>query len=463
METKAVIVTDLGYGDAGKGTMVDYLVRQEPSAVVIRHNGGAQAAHNVIAPDGRHHTFSQFGSGTFVPGVRTHLSRFMLVNPLDMNVEAEYLAAMQVPDPWGRTSVDCDALLITPWHVAGNQIRERARGQRRHGSCGKGIGETMADALAQPDLALHIGDILSDALEAKLEDLREYKLSQIQQEFGDEPFKHYGDLGRVLTDTELTGRLAGYYREWAAKVAIVDGDFLKRLSAQHKLLVFEGAQGVLLDEWHGFHPYTTWSTTTHANALQLLSEIDFGGDVRRLGVLRAYATRHGNGPFVSEMPRLSAQIADHHNKSGSWQGEFRYGALDLVALRYALAVCGGTDELAMTCIDRLRAVDTWTICNAYRLYDGAASDADEFFDFAPDGRITDMRVGKQGDLDRQARLTTLLSACAPVCDTMQVSKGSHRHDPPQDYIHLVEEALGLPITLASFGPTADDKRALRAR
>src|SRR5215210_5965423 len=95
---RAILIADLGYGGAGKGSIVDYLTRTTGAHTVIRYNGGAQAAHNVITPDGRHHTFAQFGSGTFVPGTRTHLSRYMLVDLLALLAEAEHLRAVGVAD-----------------------------------------------------------------------------------------------------------------------------------------------------------------------------------------------------------------------------------------------------------------------------------------------------------------------------------------------------------------------------
>ena len=122
--TGHLAVVDLGYGDAGKGTVVDALCASGPVTAVIRFNGGAQAAHNVITPQGRHHTFAQFGSGTF-QGVPTHLSRFVVVDPLALAAEAAALG-----NPFHLLTVDGDALLATPWHRAANRDRERRRAQR---------------------------------------------------------------------------------------------------------------------------------------------------------------------------------------------------------------------------------------------------------------------------------------------------------------------------------------------
>ncbi len=137
-----VIVVDLGFGDAGKGATVDWLCATRPVAAVVRFNGGAQAAHNVVA-EGRHHTFSQFGSGTF-SGVPTVLSEHVLVEPIALASEARALEALGIDDPLSLISVHERALLTTPIHVAANRARDEAR---RHGSCGKGIGETASYAL----------------------------------------------------------------------------------------------------------------------------------------------------------------------------------------------------------------------------------------------------------------------------------------------------------------------------
>lgn len=113
---RAYIIAGLAYGDEGKGATVDYLCRRFPVGLVVRYNGGSQAGHNVVTPDGRHHTFSQFGSGTFIPGVRTHLSLYMLINPLNMIREEEHLREKGVTDAWDRLSIEGACLVVTPFH-----------------------------------------------------------------------------------------------------------------------------------------------------------------------------------------------------------------------------------------------------------------------------------------------------------------------------------------------------------
>jgi adenylosuccinate synthase len=401
-----VIVVDLGYGDAGKGTVVDWLCANQPVQVVVRFNGGAQAGHNVVLPDGRHHTFAQFGAGTFVPGVRTHLSRFAVVDPLALVVEADHLATVGVVDALDRFSVDREALLATPYHRAANRAREIARGADRHGSCGMGVGEAMEYFLAHPDDAPRVGDCADPAvLRRKLALLR----------------ARLAVAGPPIEDCVTA------FRAFADRVSIVDATYLHRL-LRTGTVVFEGAQGVLLDEWHGFHPYTTWSTATFANAEALLAEAGMAGEALRLGVLRTVTTRHGPGPLVTEDPTI--ELREPYNRTNPWQGPFRIGHFDAVAHRYAIEVAGGVDGLALTHLDladpRLR------ICRRYR-------------------GLSRIEPGPAGDLDRQEALTRRLLAERPVYD----------EDPPADWVEAVEDALGKPVQLRSSGPTRLDKGSAR--
>ncbi|MFD4640961.1 adenylosuccinate synthetase [Lentzea sp. NPDC058436] len=335
-----VIVVGLGFGDEGKGAVVDALCADRPVSAVVRFNGGAQAAHNVVT-DGRHHTFSQFGSGTLA-GVPTWLSRYVLVEPIALATESRELEEIGVADPLSLMSIDADALLTTPFHVAANRARERARGGDRHGSCGKGIGETvwyglLAGAaegdvvedqlvLGEPGPAPTVGDCLNPLrLRQKLDALARFY----------EP---------LIGDGPSVDELVELYRSFADAVRITQGHE-GLLDAGR--VVFEGAQGVLLDETYGFHPHTTWSTVVPRNARELLG----GRPARVIGVTRTYQTRHGAGPLPTEDPAVLARFPEAHNGTGEFQGAWRAGHLDANLLRYAVDCCGGIDGLAVTHLD----------------------------------------------------------------------------------------------------------------
>jgi adenylosuccinate synthase len=453
-----IVVADLGYGDAGKGGIVDWLCSPlgggaEPVHTVVRYNGGAQAAHNVVTPDGRWHTFAQFGSGTFTPGVRTFLSRFMMVDPLAMVAEAqhlagnaEHLAAEGVAGPFALVDVDRDALLTTPYHQAANQARERARGAGRHGSCGMGIGETAAYALSYPADAPRAGDCLAGRdLERKLMLLRDWAVAEAGAgtvagttagagagtAAGTTAEAGAGTAAPAATDgTALPppSVVADAFRMWARQVTLTGDGHLARLLRRPGRAVFEGAQGVLLDEWRGFHPYTTWSTTTFENAEALLREAGMDGAAIRLGVTRTYQVRHGPGPFVSEDPTL--ELPEAHNRTGRWQGPVRAGHLDAVALRYAIEACGGVDAIALTHLDTARAhAGELRACRAYQI--GAR------------GLTGRLAIGPPRDLAYQERLTGMLRSARPVYSAPV---------PWRDWPDLVAEIAGTPVAIRSSGP-----------
>ncbi|NUR60527.1 MAG: adenylosuccinate synthetase [Catenulispora sp.] len=449
IDTKHAIVVDLGFGDAGKGSTVDWLcspsarpaaagVRRAPAGggpsryrAVIRFNGGAQAGHNVVTPDGRHHVFAQFGAGTF-HGVPTHLSRFMLVEPFGLAAEAAHLASLGVPRPFDLLSADSRALLTTPYHRAANRVREAARdrtpGTTRHGSCGMGIGETVSFSLAvSPDKPPRVGDCRSrPVLLSKLTALREHLAADLE-------------LSGLRLPEDLPGpdRIADVYQAFAEQVRIVDEERSGYLEAvlDSGPCVFEGAQGVLLDEWYGFHPHTTWSTTTFANADRLLAESGQDRDsALRLGVVRTYTTRHGAGPLVTEDTGLAPDLPEPHNETGTWQGAFRIGHFDAVAHRYALDVCGGADALVVTHADADAAGRR--LCHAYQ----ASSD------LPPMAKLPRSLLP---DLDYQRLLTKTVSKCAPL----------YRDGPedPREWPDLIGEELATPVGLVSYGPTWQQK------
>ncbi|NYH54292.1 adenylosuccinate synthase [Nocardiopsis arvandica] len=457
-------VVDLGFGDAGKGVTVDLLCARRRFGAVVRANGGAQAAHNVVTPGGRHHTFAQFGAGTLAPGgpVPTHLSRFVVVDPLALAAEAGHLAALGVPDPFALVTVDRRALISTPWHRAANQARERARGGGRHGSCGMGVGEATAYALARPEDAPTVGDCAHpERLRRKLRRLADH-LYAVRRELARLGTGTEEGGGTGAKDTEGGGTPASTpangpadpgveecveaYLAFARRVRLVDEGYLPRLLTRSPV-VFEGAQGVLLDEWHGFHPHTTWSTTTTANPLTLLAEAGRPGDARRVGVVRTYTTRHGAGPLVAEDPALGAVLTEPHNGTHPWQGAFRVGHLDLVAHRYAVAATGGVDSLVVTHADApARAGGRLRWCTGYTAPDGSPLEPSPAE--APAPARPGAAVDGASHLARQERLTRALLEARPVLSAM-----------PGSPAEAVGEALGLPLEAVFSGPSRDDARS----
>src|SRR5437868_5098082 len=146
---RAIITVGLGFGDEGKGATVDFLTRKLEADLVIRYCGGSQAGHNVELPDGRRHTFSQFGAGTLAPQrPRSYLGPNVVIDPVALLREARHLEELGVAEPLALLSVHPRCLVTTYWHRTLNRLRERSRGAGRHGSCGQGIGEARRYWLA---------------------------------------------------------------------------------------------------------------------------------------------------------------------------------------------------------------------------------------------------------------------------------------------------------------------------
>jgi adenylosuccinate synthase len=456
---QAIFIADLGFGDAGKGTITDFLTRELTAHTIVRYNGGPQAGHTVITPDGKSHTFAQFGSGLFLPATKTLLSRFMLVNPFNMMNEAIHLHDLGVKDVFERTLIDRRALVITPFQKHMNRLREVARGVGRHGSCGEGISECMTDYLKYGDAVLCIGDLQDRAtVIKKLRLMHKAKLHEIDEICGPtsdrELIKHRHAALKALEDTEF---FADSYQSFSGYLHTVDDAEIQSLFAKPGTILFEGAQGVMLDENYGFAPYTTWSTTTFANADTLVQEHDYTGEIIKLGVVRAYATRHGAGPFPTEDHALAATLPDQHNPWNNWQHTFRVGYFDAVATRYARDVVGELDYLAVTNVDRLEAIPEWKICHAYN-YQGAGEDLSTYFELERE-RLTSIKLPPSIDLSHQEKLTSRLWLCKPEYQSLSPGSGTRfSEEDKAAYLSLIEKSLSIPIAITSHGPTALDKQ-----
>lgn len=356
MSPRAHIVSDLGWGDAGKGTTVDYVVRARGAKLVVRWNGGSQAGHRVVTDDGRAHVFAQMGAGTFVPGVRTHLAETMLVDPVALQLEARVLGDTTALE---RMTIAESARIITPFHVAANRLREAARGEARHGTTGCGVGETVRDALDHPNGVVRAKHLAGErrAFRLLLSEVQERLIGSLRDELRALRSDPRADHARALL-TVVRGDYTDSFLERLAHVTparIVPDDAIDAALATGEV-VLEGAQGVLLDQDVGVSPpHVTWSRcTTHA-AMEWLDAHGHAGERVRYGVMRTYATRHGAGPFPTEAPELAPLLPEAGAHPDSLQGRFRVGWLDLERLRYAISV-SPIDAIVATHLDRLEVL-----------------------------------------------------------------------------------------------------------
>jgi adenylosuccinate synthase len=206
------------------------------------------------------------------------------------------------------------------------------------------------------------------------------------------------DSNAAISPDVLRETLQRYSRA-AQLIRVVGPGYLAERLQQSGDVLFEGAQGVLLDESYGFYPHVTWTDTTTRNALALLEEAGYQGRIRRLGVLRTYATRHGAGPFVTEDSALHQRLREVHNTAYEWAGALRFGHFDVVATRYALEATGGVDALAITHLDDLPVLAPLRICRSY-LLDGC--------------RVSRLALPKYPvDLGAQSALTARLAPAQP--------------------------------------------------
>lgn len=350
--SRAYAVIGAGWGDEGKGLMTDALAG--PGSVVVRANGGSQAGHTVRRPDGTRHVFHHVGSGA-LRGAATFLSRFFIHNPM------MFLREFSELDGIGITPLvfaDPDGSVTTPWDMMINQIAEEARSGGRHGSCGLGINETIRRS-EHEGFTLRFQDLVD------LVAVREIG-ARIQHEWAPARLAALditpSEVWRArLVSPVIAERFLQDVEDMCHLVRENDGS-IAAAAARVDALIFEGAQGLLLDQDHAFFPYVTPSKTGLANPSSLAAEWEVE-EIKAIYMTRAYATRHGAGPFPREVPGMT--FRDETNVPNMWQGTLRFGALDLDLLATTIhedearAKVHVEKYLAMTCLDQLGAQAVW--------------------------------------------------------------------------------------------------------
>jgi len=325
---RASIVIGANFGDEGKGFVTSTLAKEDDNSIVIRFNGGAQAGHTVFH-NNRKLTFHHFGSGTHL-NRPTYLSEFFIVNPILFNKELHDLKIRNITP---NVIVNGNCLVTFPHDMILNQLRERKRAKdnSKHGSCGVGIFETISrNDKKVKNLKKHL-----DLLQGWFELLTSYLYNKLKSE----------GLYIYLTNSERDVLDFGFEKfseevqQFLHNVTVVSSD--QEVLNHYDELIFEGAQGLLLDQNnHDFFPHLTPSNTGSINPIKILKNIDFfdkDNELITYYVTRPYMTRHGEGPFPTEYDKFKEKYlvedTQEINVNDGVQGKFRYGFLDKKLLR----------------------------------------------------------------------------------------------------------------------------------
>ncbi len=423
---KSVVVLGTQWGDEGKGKIVDLLT--EKATAVVRFQGGHNAGHTLVI-DGEKTALHLIPSGILRDGVKCVIANGVVVAPDALLKEVRALEARGVP-VMERLKLSHACPLIMPYHVALDQAREIKRGNAKIGTTGRGIGPAYEDKVARR--GLRVGDMFQPEFADKLKEVMEFHNFSLTQYYGCEAVDYEETLAAC--------------KEWAdqLKDIVVDAvDLIHTIRENGGDIMFEGAQGTLLDIDHGTYPYVTSSNTTAGGAATgsgvgplYLDQI--------LGITKAYTTRVGSGPFPTE---LFDDIGEHLQVKGNEKGTTtgrsrRCGWFDAMLVKHSIRV-NSINTICLTKLDVLDGLDTIKVCVGYEDENGNAinvpASADQFEKIKP--------VFKE--LPGWKESTYGAKSMADLPDNARA------------YIRFVEDAIEAPIDIISTGPDRLETIVLR--
>ena len=442
---KVYVVTDLGPGDGGKGTIVHALAHKLKPKIIIKR-GGAQGSHGVRTSRGDKFNFSQWGCGTF-DAVPTFLSDQMVIMPVGLENEAEALRKTGIYDPYAFLEVDARCICATPYHKIDSQLDELLRKDHPRGTIGTGVGKAYR-------MMMELGASMTvQAFELK--DRRSRKIARKLQAQANYYREKYADISVddcLLDDTELIAEnlellyddgfltyTIGLFEEVGRKLRL---GFLEDILELPGTAIVESSHGVLTDsedDW--MYPHVSGIGTLPEYTEEMLGISGYTGEVYHLGVHRSYEIRHGAGPMPTYDPEFTKQmLPDSHKQTNRWQGAVRAGALDLNLLKHALDSCDkawpwdGFDGICLTWFDQLFEPEQirWPICTGYE--------------------NTEMRIGETRAewLERAVPIVEQYTLKTPVTE--------------EELFDFAQKTLGkfisVPLKVISCGPTELDKIGL---
>jgi adenylosuccinate synthase len=422
-----VIVIGTQWGDEGKGKVVDLLT--DRAAAVARFQGGHNAGHTLVI-GGQKHVLSLIPSGILREGTRCYIGNGVVLSIEALFTESATLIGKGVP-VFDRLRISPGCPLILPSHVRLDRAREAARGERKIGTTGRGIGPAYEDKVARR--ALRVADLFRPGLFAdKLAEALDYHNFLLRQLYGEQPVELAPTRDGLLSRAEQL------------KPLVVDVTLeLARLRQAGANVLFEGAQGAMLDVDHGTYPFVTSSNTTGGGASTGTGLGPRAFDAV-LGIVKAYTTRVGAGPFPTE---LFDATGEHLSRVGHEFGSVtgrprRCGWFDAVALRRAV-VHSSVSGLCVTKLDVLDGLDTLRICTGYR-FGGDVLDEPPLFvdDFSQVEPVYEELPGWEGSTVGLTRVDQL--------------PANARH-----YLERLEQRVGVPVQIISTGPDRDETIVLQ--
>jgi adenylosuccinate synthase len=416
-----IAVLGAQWGDEGKGKIVDLLT---PSfSVVARYQGGHNAGHTVYVK-GQKFVLHLIPSGILHPGVTCIIGNGVVIDPQALFAEVDQLASLGV-EVGDRLIISNKAHLILPYHRELDLLSEARRGERKIGTTSRGIGPAYEDKIARR--GIRVGDLAEKTSETPLADAIRENVEARNRLIGGAAM----DWQRVLADLRTAWTRL---KPWVTDISV----YLADARAANRAVLYEGAQGTLLDIDHGTYPFVTSSNATIGGVCTGLGVPPRAID-GVLGVAKAYTTRVGEGPLPTE---LTDEIGNRLRESGQEYGAStgrprRCGWYDAVAVRYAARV-NGIDALALTKLDVLDGLDEIQICTAYTC----------------NGETLTELPGDAGQL----------AACVPVYEGIPgwsaPTKGARRFadlpDGAQRYIRRLEEVTGVPCGIISTGSDREE-------
>ncbi|WP_413578234.1 adenylosuccinate synthase [Bdellovibrio sp. HCB290] len=415
-----IVVVGAQWGDEGKGKLVD--VFAEKADMVVRYQGGANAGHTLVV-NGKKTVLHLVPSGILRPETTCVITSGVVIDVFGIRDEIKYLIDGGLLSNPKQLLISDTATIILPYHKALDAAREVALEGGKIGTTGKGIGPAYEDRASRR--AILFGDLFNpESLKEKLELALREKNFLLENYYKGPTF----NLDTMLADLKAVAADLAPYRAKDTSL------FISKALKASKRVMFEGAQGTMLDILHGTYPFVTSSSTLSANAC-VSAGIGPTNIQKVIGVFKAYTTRVGSGPFPTELhDEVGQKIqADGHEFGATTGRARRCGWLDLVALKYAIRVNGITN-LAMMKIDVLSGHDRIGVCTAYKI----------------NGEIVNELPTSPYELEKVEPIVEWMTGWKE--DLTKVKTLSDLPRPTTNFIDYVGSQLGTPIDVISVGP-----------